>query len=135
MYDPAMVKPMREELTNIGFEELQTAEAVDQAVSQGTVLVVVNSVCGCSAGGCRPAVANAIQHAKRPEKLTTVFAGVDKEATDKARSYFVGYPPSSPSIGLLKDGKIVHMIERLDIEGHSPEAIAKNLTDAFEKHC
>jgi putative YphP/YqiW family bacilliredoxin len=134
MYDPQIVAPMRAELTNIGVQELKTAEEVDQALknSSGTMLVVVNSVCGCAAGGARPGVKLALQHATRPDKLFTVFAGQDKEATERARSYFVGYPPSSPSMALFKDGKIVKMIHRHDIEGHSPQEIAQKLTQAFD---
>lgn len=137
MYNPLMVKPMREELVNLGFRELLSAEDVESTVknSSGTLLIVVNSVCGCSAGGCRPGVAMSLQNEKKPDELTTVFAGVDKEATEKARSYFLGYPPSSPSVALLKNGKIVHMLERLDIEGHSPEQISENLKSAYEKFC
>jgi putative YphP/YqiW family bacilliredoxin len=137
MYDPAFVQPMREELTRLGVTELTTPEAVDATLKDapGTVLVVVNSICGCSAGGARPAVAMALQHQKLPNQVVTVFAGQDKEATDRARSYFQGYPPSSPSIGLLKDGKLVHMIERSDIEGRPPADIAYDLVSAFERHC
>ena len=137
MYNPAIVQPMREELVNAGFQELTDEAAVDAALkdSTGTVLVVVNSVCGCAAGGARPGVIASLQGAKKPEKLTTVFAGQDKEATERARSYFTGYPPSSPAVGLLKDGKLVHMVERQGIEGHSPEQIAANLQAAYEQHC
>lgn len=137
MYDPQMVKPMREELTQLGVEELLTPEDVDAAVSgtEGTLLLIVNSVCGCAAGGARPGVALALKNEKKPSKLATVFAGMEKDATNKAREYFVGYPPSSPSMGLLKNGEIVHMLERQDIEGKSPQEIAANLTSAFEKHC
>ncbi len=135
MYDPQIVQPMREELTSVGFEELTTAKDVDNTLATGTVLVVINSVCGCAAGNARPGATLAAKNPKRPEKLTTVFAGQDKEATDKARSYFHGYPPSSPSMALLKDGQIVHFISRQQIEGHSPEEIAANLTSAFEQHC
>ena len=137
MYDPQMVKPMREELTKLGVEELLTPEEVDSAVqnTDGTLLLIVNSVCGCAAGGARPGVALALQNEKKPNKLATVFAGMEKDATNKAREYFVGYPPSSPCMGLLKDGEIVHMIERHDIEGKSPEEIASNLKSAFEQHC
>ena len=137
MYDPKIVQPMREELTKVGFQELRTAADVDQALAneKDSVLVVVNSVCGCAAGGCRPGVAKAIQHSKKPSKLTTVFAGQDKEATDRARSYFVGLPPSSPAIALLKNGQVAHMLHRHDIEGKSAEQIAKALTEAFDQHC
>jgi putative YphP/YqiW family bacilliredoxin len=128
---------MREELTRIGVTELTTAAEVDEALtkSAGTLLVVVNSICGCAAGSARPGVALALQHTKVPDKVVTVFAGQDVEATERARSYFVGYPPSSPSMALLKDGKLLHMIERQDIEGRSPEAIARALVSAFESYC
>ena len=137
MYDPQIVKPMREELTNIGFQELKTADEVDGvlATEQDTVLVVVNSVCGCAAGGCRPGVALALKNEKLPKKLTTVFAGQDKEATDKARSYFLGIPPTSPAIALMKEGKVADMLHRQDIEGSSPEQIAEKLKGFFDKHC
>ena len=137
MYDPRFVQPMREELTQLGVTELKTAAEVDEALtkSAGTVLVVVNSICGCAAGSARPGVGLALQHAKVPDKVVTVFAGQDVEATERARSYFTGYPPSSPSMALMKDGKLLHMIERQDIEGRSPEHIAKALVNAFESHC
>ena len=136
MYNPQLVQPMREELTSIGVQELLTPEDVDSNLqSSGTALVVVNSVCGCAAGGARPGVAMALQNEKRPEKAFTVFAGQDKEATAKAREFFVGYPPSSPSAALLKDGNIVFMLERTDIEGFSPEQISEKLIKAFEEHC
>ncbi len=137
MYDPRLVEPMRKELTELGVSELRTAQEVDSALknSSGTALVVVNSVCGCAAGGARPGVAMALKHSKLPEKLYTVFAGQDKEATDKARSYFTGYPPSSPAMAILKNGEIVAMIHRHDIEGHSPQEIAAKLTAAFDKYC
>ncbi len=137
MYDPALVQPMREELTQIGVKELKTAAEVDQTLTQsdGTVLVVVNSVCGCAAGGARPGVALALQHPKRPALATTVFAGQDKEATEKARSYFVGFPPSSPAIALMKAGEVVHMLHRHDIEGCSAEEIAAKLISAFDQFC
>ena len=137
MYDPKLVQPMREELTSAGVRELRTPEEVDQVLgsNKGTTLVVVNSVCGCAAGGARPGVTMALKHSKKPDLATTVFAGQDREATDRARSYFVGYPPSSPSVALLKDGKIVHMLQRKDIEGHSPQEIAAALTNAFDTHC
>lgn len=138
MYDPRLVQPMREELVQAGVKELRTAAEVDQVLSEqgGTVLVVVNSVCGCAAGGARPGVIKALQAtSKKPQHLTTVFAGQDREATDRARSYFKGYPPSSPSVALLKNGQVVHMVERTDIEGHSPDEIAQNLVTAFERHC
>lgn len=136
MYDERLLAPMRQELTRIGFEELRTAEQVDAALKDapGTTLVVVNSVCGCAARNARPAVALAMRHGVRPDRLVTVFAGQDREATDRARGYFTGYPPSSPSIALLKDGRLVHMLERHDIEGRSAEEIAGDLTRAFDEH-
>lgn len=142
MYDPNLVKPMREELTGAGVEELTSAAQVDEVLgnfqgsgSQGTVFVVVNSVCGCAAGAARPAVAMAMKHSKLPNRSVTVFAGQDKEATERARSYFLGMPPSSPSMALLKDGKLVQMIHRHDIEGFSAEQIAQKITAAFDKYC
>lgn len=127
---------MKAELTNVGFEELTMPDAVDRAVSaKGTLLVVVNSVCGCAAGGARPGVKLAIHGNKHPDKLATVFAGVDVEATAQARKHFLPYPPSSPCIALFKDGKMVHFIERHHIEGRSPEMIADNLKMAFEQFC
>src|SRR5688572_967921 len=129
-YPEMMIHPMREELTRLGAEELRTVDDVDRAIgeSTGTLMVVVNSICGCAAGKARPGVALALQHSVRPERVATVFAGADIEATDKARGYFTGYPPSSPSIALLKDGKLVYMMERYQIEGKMPEQIAKELT-------
>jgi putative YphP/YqiW family bacilliredoxin len=137
MYDERLVAPMRQELTRIGFRELRTAEEVDSTLqaAKGTALVVVNSICGCAARNARPAVAMALQNASRPELLTTVFAGQDPDAAQRARGYFTGYPPSSPSIGLLKDGKIVFMLERWQIEGRPADAIAEDLVGAFEEHC
>lgn len=135
-YDPRMVQPMREELTTLGFEELLTPDAVDEVLgSDGVVLVVVNSVCGCAAGKARPGVRLAVQHDKVPDKLTTVFAGMEIEATERARSYFTGYPPSSPQIGLLKDGKLMYLMERHDIEGREANEIAAKLVDAFDQYC
>ena len=136
MYDPALVQPMREELASIGVTELRSAAEVDEMLnnSENSVLVIVNSVCGCAAGGARPGVALALQHSKLPDKITTVFAGQDKEATERARSFFVGLPPSSPSMALLKNGQVVHMIHRHDIEGFSPEEIASKLTNAFDQY-
>ena len=135
-YDPRMVQPMREEMTTLGFEELMTPDAVDQALqSDGVVLVVVNSVCGCAAGKARPGVRLAVQHDKVPDKLATVFAGMEMEATDRVRSYFPGYPPSSPQIGLLKEGKLVYLMERHDIEGREANEIGAMLVDAFDQHC
>ncbi|GAC1516810.1 MAG: bacilliredoxin BrxA [Gemmatimonadaceae bacterium] len=136
MYDERLVAPMRQELTRHGVKELRTAAEVDaQIKSNGTTLVVVNSVCGCSARNARPAVAKAIQHAVKPDTIATVFAGNDADATARARSYFTGYPPSSPSMGLLKDGKLVFMLERHQIESRSADEIAKDLVTAFDKHC
>ncbi len=135
-YDPRMVQPMREELTTLGFEELLTPDAVDEVLgSDGVVLVVVNSVCGCAAGKARPGVRLAVQHDKVPDKLTTVFAGMEIDATERARGYFPGYPPSSPQIGLLKDGKLVYLMERHDIEGREANEIAAKLVDAFDQYC
>jgi putative YphP/YqiW family bacilliredoxin len=131
-----MVQPMREELTALGFEELTTPGAVDEALqSPGTVLVVVNSVCGCAAGKARPGVRLATLHDVVPDRMTTVFAGMDMEATDRARDYFTGYPPSSPQIGLIKDGRLVFLMERHDIEGREANEIAEKLVEAFEEHC
>jgi putative YphP/YqiW family bacilliredoxin len=137
MYDERFVTPMRQELTTIGFRELRTAEEVDQNLkdAQGTTLVVVNSVCGCSARMARPAVRIALENPVKPTALATVFAGQDAEATDRARSYFTGYAPSSPSISLLKDGKLVFMLERFQIEGRPAEEIAHDLVNAFNKYC
>ena len=137
MYPEELVTPMREELTSIGFTELKTTEEVDNTLTEenGTTLVLVNSVCGCAAGSARPGVKQAIQNSKVPENLTTVFAGVDMDATERARSYMQPYPPSSPSIALFKGGKLVHFIERHHIEGSTPEMIAENLKGAFEEHC
>ncbi len=135
-YDPHAVQPMREELTRVGIRELLTPDQVDAALRQkGTVLVVVNSVCGCAAGGARPGVMLALQHKVIPDELTTVFAGMDREATEKARSYFKGYPPSSPSIALLKDGEVAAILQRHEIEGRHPTEIAKVLTSAFDRFC
>ena len=137
MYPEIMVIPMREELTRLGIQELRTPAEVDRAIStqSGTAMVVVNSICGCAAGRMRPAVRAALQHSSRPEKLYSVFAGQDKEATDRARSYFVGYQPSSPSIALLRDGKLVHMMQRSDIEHREAVDIAAELKNAFDKFC
>jgi putative YphP/YqiW family bacilliredoxin len=135
-YPEPFIAPMRAELTRLGFEDLRTPEAVDTAVKQsGTTMVVVNSVCGCAAGKARPGIALALTRGKRPDHLTTVFAGADVEATDHARGYFAPYPPSSPSIALLKDGKLVYMLERRQIEGNGADAIAAELQRAFEEHC
>ena len=136
-YPEIIIQPMREELTRLGFEELKTPEAVDATLkdSKGTLLVVVNSICGCAAGKARPGVALALQHSVKPDKVATVFAGGDIEATERARSYFTGYQPSSPSVALLKDGKLVYMLERYQIEGRGPLEIAHELTGAFDKYC
>ena len=137
MYDERLVAPMRQDLTRLGIKELRTAEEVDAELKdlEGTALVVVNSVCGCSARMARPAVAIALQNPIKPEHLTTVFAGQDAEATERARSYFTGYPPSSPQIGLLKDGQLVFMLERWQIEGRPAEEIAHDLVNAFNRYC
>ncbi len=136
-YSELMIRPMREELIRIGVEELRTPEDVDKTLSksEGTVMVVVNSICGCAAGKARPGIAQALQHNVRPDKVTTVFAGADIEATEKARSYFTGYDPSSPSIALLKDGKLVWMMERRQIEGKDAWQVANDLTQAFDQYC
>jgi len=137
MYPEELVQPMRADLTSAGFVELRTAEAVDETLTaKGTTLVYVNSICGCSARMGRPAVKAALQAASaRPDRLTTVFAGQDREATERARGYFTGYAPSSPSIALLRDGQLVYMMERWQIEGRHPAEIAQELTEAFGKHC
>lgn len=136
-YPEIMIHSMREELTRLGVEELKTPEQVDAALkdSKGTVMVVVNSVCGCAAGKARPGIALALEHEVRPERVTTVFAGADIEATERARSYFKGFRPSSPSIAILKDGEVVYMMERHQIENKWPQQIAQELTSAFEQHC
>ena len=136
-YPEEVIRPMREELTRLGVQELRTPEAVDETLknSKGTVMVVVNSICGCAAGKARPGIAMALQNEVKPDKVATVFAGGDIEATERARSYFTGFAPSSPSIGLLKDGQLVYMMERHQIEGRGPEQIAAELRLAFEKHC
>ncbi len=136
MYPPELVKPMREELTGVGFHELQTPEAVDQALNEkGTALVVINSVCGCAAANARPGVAQALENDLKPDHLYTAFAGVDMEAVDKAREYMVPFPPSSPSMALFKDGELVHMLERHHIEGRPASVIAQNLKQAFNEYC
>ncbi len=138
MYDPRLVQPMREELTRIGFTELRTPADVDAALAkqeESPTLVVVNSVCGCASGRARPAVAMALQHAKRPARLLTVFAGQDADATARARSYFTGYPPSSPQMGLFAGGKLVYMLERRNIERRMPAEIAADLVQAFDRYC
>ena len=137
MYDERFVTPMRQELTQLGVEEMRTPDEVDAHLkdTKGTTLVVVNSICGCAARMARPAVAMALQHETKPESLTTVFAGQDADATERARGYFTGYPPSSPQIALMKDGQVVFMLERWQIEGRSAGAIAEDLIDAFDEHC
>src|SRR5437868_15195266 len=136
-YPEILIRPMREDLTRLGVEEMRTAEAVDDTVknSKGTLMVVVNSVCGCAAGKARPGLALALQHNVKPDKVATVFAGADIEATERARSYFSGYGPSSPSIALLKDGKLVYMMERRQIEGKDASQVAGELINAFDQHC
>lgn len=136
-YPPHLVAPMREELTRLGARELTTVEEVDRALGnlEGTALVVVNSVCGCAAGNARPAVALALRHPHRPQQVFTVFAGQDLEATSRARQYFAEYAPSSPSMALLKDGEVVAFVHRHQIEGRNPQAIAEQLTQAFDQFC
>ena len=137
MYDERFVTPMRQELTRLGIEELRTPDEVDARLkdAKGTTLVVVNSICGCAARMARPAVAMALTREHKPNHLTTVFAGQDPDATERARGYFTGYPPSSPQIALMKDGKIVFMLERWQIEGRPADAIAEDLVAAFEEYC
>ncbi len=137
MYPPQLTAPMAKDLTDYGFESLTTSEQVTQTIenSEGTLLLVVNSVCGCAAANARPGAKMAIQHSSKPDKLTTVFAGVDMEATATARNFLLPYPPSSPSIALFKDGKLVHFLERHHIEGRSAEIIAENLKMAFDRFC
>jgi putative YphP/YqiW family bacilliredoxin len=137
MYPPELVQPMKDDLTSVGFEQMTTSAEVDQAINEanGTMLVVVNSVCGCAAGNMRPGVKLSLHHNKFPTKLTTVFAGVDTEAVAQARKYFLPYPPSSPSIALFKDGKLVHFLERHHIEGGSAQMIAANLAAAYDEFC
>lgn len=136
LYDPEAVRPMWEELAQCGVTPVKTAEAVDEALKQsGTTLMVVNSVCGCAAGSARPGVTRALQHATIPDHLVTVFAGVDRDATERARQHMVDVPPSSPAVALFKDGKLVHMLERRHIEMMNEEMVAQNLAEAFERHC
>ncbi|MEY5068361.1 MAG: hypothetical protein RLZ47_223 [Bacteroidota bacterium] len=136
MYPEYLVAPMREELTKVGFKELKTAAEVDDAIkSEGTALVVVNSVCGCAAANARPGVRMAVNNAKKPDHLLTVFAGMEKDAVDQARAHMLPFPPSSPAIALFKNGELVHMIERHQIEGRSAELIADNLAAAFQQYC
>jgi len=137
MYDERFITPMRQELTRLGVEEMRTAEEVDAKLKEtkGTTLLVVNSMCGCAARNARPAVESALQNATKPDQLTTVFAGQDIAATERARSYITGYPPSSPSIALLKDGKLAFMLERYQIEGRSAQDISADLVGAFDRFC
>ena len=137
MYSEIMVAPMREELTRLGIQELRSAEEVDRALAEqpGISLVVVNSICGCAAGRMRPAIRLALEQAVRPERMFSVFAGQDQAATERARSYFTGYPPSSPSIALLREGRLIHMMERSDIEHREAADIALELRKVFEKFC
>ena len=136
MYPEEIVKPCREELTSIGVKELKTPDEVDSAIkASGTTLVVVNSVCGCAAGGARPGIRLALENTNKSDHLTTVFAGVDYDAVERARTHMTGYPPSSPSIALFKDGQLIYMMERHDIEGRHPEQIAQILKDTFDTHC
>jgi putative YphP/YqiW family bacilliredoxin len=136
-YNPALVAPMREEMTRMGARELTTAAEVDAAIGdhRGTMLVFVNSVCGCAAGNARPALRLALQHGVRPQQLVTVFAGQDVDATARARQYFAEFQPSSPSMALLRDGEVVHFVHRHQIEGRSPQSIAADLTAVFDRHC
>jgi putative YphP/YqiW family bacilliredoxin len=137
LYPPEITEPCRQDLTTAGFTELKSPSDVDMALrdAPGTTLIVVNSVCGCAAGMARPGVKLAVQHEKVPDRIATVFAGVDKEATDRARSYMPGYPASSPSIALFKDGKLVYLMERWQIEGRGPQDIAFDLVEAFDQFC
>ena len=137
MYPPELVRPMREELSSKGVKELHTAEEVDATLqaTEGTVLVVVNSVCGCAAANARPGARMSLQNAKRPEHISTVFAGVDRDAVDAAREQMIPFPPSSPSMGLFKNGELVHMLERHHIEGRHADMIAENLKGAFDEFC
>lgn len=136
-YPEMLVSPMRAELTNVGFKELKTPEEVEQAMSdaKGLSLVVVNSVCGCAAGAARPGIIRSLTNNKTPENLYTVFAGQDLDAVSKAREFMMPYPPSSPSVALFKDGKLVHFVERMNIEGHTAEQVAEQLKQAYNQHC
>ncbi len=136
-YPEFMIYPMREELTRLGVEEWKTPEQVQEGIeqTQGTVMLVVNSVCGCAAGKARPGIAMALQHEVKPDRVATVFAGADIEATEKARAYFKGYQPSSPSVAILRDGQLVYMLERSQIENRGPQQIAEELTRAFDQYC
>jgi len=136
MYPPELVKPMREDLTSVGFQELYTTDDVKSAIEkEGTTLVVVNSVCGCAAANARPGAKLSLQNEKKPSNLVTVFAGVDREATDQVREFMVPFPPSSPAMALFKNGELVHVLERHHIEGRPAEMIAENLMDAYNEHC
>jgi putative YphP/YqiW family bacilliredoxin len=136
MYDPDLVQPMRDEVTALGVKELKTPKEVEDAVKQpGTTLIFVNSVCGCAAAGARPGLRLSLMNKKKPDRLFTVFAGMEAQAVEKAREYFKPYRPSSPQIALMKDGKLVHMIQRQDIEGRDPQTVAKTLAAAFDQHC
>jgi putative YphP/YqiW family bacilliredoxin len=133
MYDPVMVQPMRDEVVRIGMKEMRTADEVDKELNApGTAFVFINSVCGCAAGGARPALKLALQHAKKPDRITTAFAGNDVEAVARARSFFTGFPPSSPQFAIIKDGKLAWIMERWQIEGRAPEAIAAELVKVFD---
>jgi putative YphP/YqiW family bacilliredoxin len=136
-YDPVLVQPMREELTRLGVKELRSPAEVDASLgaNQGSTLLVINSVCGCAAGNARPAVAMAMQHNTKPDQVVTVFAGQDLEATAAARNYILGYPASSPAMALFRNGELVLMLERRDIEGRPAQVIAEHLTGAFDQHC
>lgn len=136
-YPESFIGPMREELTRLGVQELKTVEAVDAAVrdTRGTLMIVVNSMCGCAAGRARPGITLALQHSPKPDVVATVFAGGDIDATERARSYFTGRRPTSPSIALLRDGQLIYMMERHQIENQTADAIARQLTDAFDRHC
>jgi putative YphP/YqiW family bacilliredoxin len=136
-YDPRLVKPMRDDMTRMGARELLTVADVDEAMGdpKGTILVFINSVCGCAAGSARPGLALALQHAIRPPQVVTVFAGQDIEATARARQYFAEYAPSSPSMALIRDGEVVHFVHRHMVEGRSPQDIARELTAEFDRHC
>jgi putative YphP/YqiW family bacilliredoxin len=136
-YDPRLVQPMREEMVRMGATELRTVAEVDATLGdpKGTTLVFVNSVCGCAAGGARPALAAALKHANRPQQVVTVFAGQDTEAAARARQYFAEYAPSSPSMALFRDGEVVHFVHRHMIEGRAPQDVARDLMAAFDKHC
>lgn len=136
MYPPELVRPMREDLVNAGFAELHSASDVENALKkEGTTLVVVNSVCGCAAANARPGAKMSLNNGKKPDQLVTVFAGVDREATEAARAQMVPFPPSSPSMALFKDGELVHMLERHHIEGRPAQLIAENLMDAYNQYC